>query len=94
VLADHLEYGEGSLGVHINISHVAATVPGQTVVVTAECTKVEGRRVTFHIRAHDGIDMIGEGEHVRMIVNWEKFEQRVNDKAKAARVAGITRKAG
>ena len=94
VLAPHLEDGEGSLGIHINVSHLAATVPGQTVTVVAECSKVEGRRVTFHVKAHDGIDLIGEGEHVRMVVNWEKFEQRVNDKAKRARVAGITRKAG
>lgn len=94
VLAAHLDDGEGSLGIHINVSHVAATVPGQTVTVQAECTKVEGRKVTFKVKAHDGIDMIGEGEHVRMIVDWEKFEQRVNDKAKTARLAGITRKAG
>lgn len=94
ILAPHLDDGEGSLGIHINVSHMAATVPGQTVTVTAECTKVDGRRVTFNVKAHDGIDLIGEGEHVRMVVNWEKFEQRVNDKAKAARVAGVTRKAG
>ena len=94
ILAPHLDDGEGSLGIHINVSHMAATVPGQTVTVTAECTKVDGRRVTFNVKAHDGIDLIGEGEHVRMVVNWEKFEQRVNDKAKAARVAGVTRKTG
>ena len=94
VLAPHLDEGEGSLGIHINISHLAATVPGQTVTVDAECTKVDGRRITFHVKAHDGIDLIGAGEHVRMIVNWEKFEQRVNDKAKTARLAGITRKSG
>jgi fluoroacetyl-CoA thioesterase len=94
VIAPHLDEGEGSLGIHINVSHLAATVPGQTVTVTAACTKVEGRKVTFNVKAHDGIDLIGEGEHVRMIVNWEKFEQRVNAKAKRARVASITRKAG
>ncbi len=94
VLAPHLDEGEGSLGVHINVSHLAATVPGQTVTVDAECTKVEGRRIYFHIKAHDGLDLIGEGEHERMVVNWEKFEQRVNDKAKRARLSPITRKAG
>jgi fluoroacetyl-CoA thioesterase len=94
ILAPHLDEGEGSLGVHIDISHVAATVPGQTVTVTAQCTKIDGRRIHFHVRAHDGIDMIGEGEHERVIVNWEKFEQRVNDKAKKARLAPISRKAG
>ena len=89
----HLDEGEGSLGIHINVSHLAATVPGQTVTVDAECTKVEGRRVSFRVKAHDGIDLISEGEHVRMVVNWQKFEQRVNDKAKKARVAPIARKA-
>ena len=93
VLAPHLDDGEGSLGIHINVSHLAATVPGQTVTVDAECTKVDGRRISFHVKAHDGLDLIGEGEHERMIVNWEKFEQRVNDKAKKARLAPIVRKA-
>ncbi|HVJ79049.1 MAG TPA: hotdog domain-containing protein, partial [Hyphomicrobium sp.] len=79
---------------HIDVSHIAATVPGQTVTVEAECTKVEGRRVFFHVKAHDGIDLIGEGEHQRVIVDWDKFEQRVNDKAKRARVAPITRGTG
>ena len=93
VIEAHLDEGEGSLGIHINVSHLAATVPGQTVTVDAECTKVEGRRVSFRVKAHDGIDLISEGEHQRMVVNWQKFEQRVNDKAKKARVAPIARKA-
>jgi fluoroacetyl-CoA thioesterase len=94
IIEPHLEAGEGSLGVHINVSHIAATVPGQTVTVDAECTKVAGRRVFFHVKAHDGIDLIGEGEHQRTIVDWEKFEQRVNDKAKRARLSPITRGTG
>lgn len=91
IIAPHLDEGEGSLGIHINVSHVAATVPGQTVTVDAECTKVAGRRLHFHVKAHDGIDLIGEGEHQRMVVNWDKFEQRVNEKAKIARLAPIRR---
>jgi fluoroacetyl-CoA thioesterase len=91
IIAPHLDEGEGSLGIQINVSHIAATVPGQTVTVDAECTKVAGRRLYFHVKAHDGIDLIGEGEHQRMIVNWGKFEQRVNEKAKIARLAPITR---
>jgi fluoroacetyl-CoA thioesterase len=91
VIAPHLDEREGSLGVHINVSHVAATIAGQTVTVDAECTKVSGRRLHFHVKAHDGIDLIGEGEHQRMVVDWEKFEQRLNEKAKVARLAPITR---
>lgn len=89
VLEAHLDEGEGSLGIHINVSHLAATVPGQTVTVEAECIKIDGRRLHFHIKAHDGIDLIGEGDHQRMIVDWEKFVSKVNEKAKRARVGGI-----
>ena len=89
VLAPHLDAGEGSLGVHIDVSHIAATVPGQTVTVDAECTKVSGHRVAFHVKAHDGIELISEGEHERIIVPWARFVARVNEKAKIARVAGI-----
>ena len=89
VLAPHLEEGEGSLGVHIDVSHSAATVPGQTVTVDAECTGINGRRVSFKLRAHDGIDLIGEGSHERMIIRWSRFVARVNEKAKLARVAAI-----
>ena len=43
VLENHLDAGEGSLGIHINVSHLAATVPHQAVTVEAEVTKIEGR---------------------------------------------------
>lgn len=89
VLEAHLDPGEGSLGVHIDVSHVAATVPGQVVTVDAECTDVSGRRVSFAVSAHDGIERIGEGKHERMIIPWERFVAKVNAKAKAARVATI-----
>jgi fluoroacetyl-CoA thioesterase len=89
LLAPHMEPGEGSLGVHIDVSHIAATVPGQTVTVDAECTKVQGRRVFFKVSAHDGIELIGEGRHERMIIPWSRFVARVNEKAKVARVAPI-----
>jgi fluoroacetyl-CoA thioesterase len=89
VLEPHLDEGEGSLGIHIDVSHIAATVPGQTVTVDAECTAVDGRRIAFNVKAHDGIELIGEGRHVRMVVALERFVARVNQKAKAARVTEI-----
>ena len=84
-LAPHLDDGEGSVGIHVDISHDAATPPGMTVTVDVEATEVEGRKVWFSVRAHDGIDQIGEGYHQRAIVDWEKFKARVAKKqAKAA----------
>ncbi|KAB2941076.1 MAG: thioesterase family protein [Hyphomicrobium sp.] len=94
VIEPHLEDGEGSLGIHIDVSHIAATVPGQTVTVDAECTKVDGRRIWFKVKAHDGIDLIGEGRHERMIIPWTKFVSRVNEKAKLARAEAISHRIG
>jgi fluoroacetyl-CoA thioesterase len=89
VLRPHLDAGEGSLGIHLDVSHIAATVPGQTVTVTATIEKVEGRKVTFRVAAHDGLDRIGEGTHVRAIVPWDRFKAGVAAKAtRAARTGG------
>jgi fluoroacetyl-CoA thioesterase len=89
VLKPHLDTGEGSLGVHVDFSHLAATLPGQTVTVEAELTRLEGRKATFKVTAHDGIDKISEGTHVRMIVPWARFKVGVNAKAAKAGVAGL-----
>src|SRR5437763_12563099 len=61
LLAPHLEPGEGSVGVHIDVGHTAATPPGLTITVDAECLAVEGPRITFGVKARDSIDPIGEG---------------------------------
>jgi len=86
LLAPHLDGGEGSLGIHVDVSHSAATPTGFNVTVDAECTQVNGRRASFHVRAHDGVDVIGEGRHDRMIVAWDKFSARVAEKAVKAAV--------
>ena len=49
---------------------------------------VVGPRVTFKVKAHDGLDLIGEGRHERFIVAWDKFNARLAQKiAKVAEVA-------
>jgi len=88
LLAPHLDPGEGSLGVHVDVSHLAATPPGMTVTVDVELAAVAGQKVTFNVRAHDGVDLIGEGRHERFIVRWDKFNARLAAKtAKLAEVA-------
>lgn len=89
VLEPHLDDGEGSLGISVNVTHDAATLPGQTVTVDAECLSVEGRRVEFQVSAHDGIDRIATGRHGRMVVSWDRFIGRVNTKAANAGVTTI-----
>jgi fluoroacetyl-CoA thioesterase len=83
LLAPHLDPGEGSLGVHVDVSHEAATPPGLIITVDVECTAIHGNRVTFEVRAHDGVDLIGRGRHQRFVVAWDKFEARVAEKAMA-----------
>lgn len=87
LMKPHMDAGEGSLGVHVDFSHLAATPPGMTVTVEAECVEVNGKRLTFQVRGHDGAGVIGEGRHERAVVVWDKFNQRVADKAKVAGVA-------
>ena len=87
LIAQHLDPGEGSVGVHVDVSHLAATPPGMTVTAEAECVEVAGPRVAFNVKARDGIDLIGEGRHERFVVVWDKFNTRVA--AKAAKVAQV-----
>ncbi len=62
------------------MTHVAATPVGTRVRATAEVVRVEGRTIHFRVRAEDERELIGEGTHVRMVVNLERFDQRVNEK--------------
>lgn len=84
-LRPHLDWPrEQSLGTHVNFSHLAATPPGLTVTVDVKLEKVEGRKLTFSISAHDGVDRISEGTHERAIIDNAKFIARIADKARRA----------
>jgi len=84
LLEPHLEDGEGSVGVHIDVSHKAATPPGFTVTVEAECTQVRGPRASFKVSAHDGLEEIGAGTHERFIVGWDRFNRGMTAKLSKA----------
>ncbi len=71
-----------SLGTHLDVTHVAATPVGMRVRATAEVLRVEGRTVYFRVRAEDERELIGEGTHERVVVNVERFDKRIQEKAK------------
>ena len=73
-----------SLGTRLDVTHVAATPVGMRVRATAEVVRVEGRTVYFKVRAEDERELIGEGTHERVVVNLERFDKRVQDKARGA----------
>ena len=69
----HLEEGEDSVGVAVSVRHLAPTPVGKRVRAEAEVTAVEGRRITFMLRAFDAVEKVGEGTHQRIVVNREDF---------------------
>jgi fluoroacetyl-CoA thioesterase len=85
----HADAGEDSVGVEVAVRHLAPTLPGMTVEITARVTAVEGRKVAFEVVAKDELDEIGRGTHTRFVVDVEKTIQRL--KAKAAKLSNQTR---
>ena len=77
----HLDPGEQSVGVDVRLSHTAATPPGLTVTVQVRVEGVEGRRIRFSVRAHDGVEPIGEGTHERFVIDPARFVAKLNQKA-------------
>jgi fluoroacetyl-CoA thioesterase len=76
----HLPAGHQSLGIHLDVRHIAATPVGMRVNATAELVKIDGRTLTFRVEAHDERELIGDGTHERVVVNVERFDQRVQKK--------------
>lgn len=86
LIRPHLDWPtEQSLGTRVNFSHDAATPPGLTVTVTTRLTGVDGRRLSFEVSAHDGLDLISEGTHERHIIDAARFNTKVADKLKRSR---------
>jgi predicted thioesterase len=77
-----LPLGHQSLGIHLDVSHTAATPIGIRVTATAEVTHVEGRSITFKVEAHDEFESIGGGTHKRVVVAVERFDERVAHKVR------------
>ena len=81
----HLELGEQSVGTSMDLKHMAATPLGMEVRVRTEITAVEGRKLTFRLEAYDEVEKIGEATHERFIIQADKFNSRVVEKAKKAK---------
>ena len=78
----HLDWPrEQSLGIHIVVSHEAATPPGLEVTASVELIAVQGRKLTFKVSAHDGVDLISQGRHERFVIDKQKFDAKIAAKA-------------
>ena len=76
-VAPHLPEGSTTVGGHISASHIKPTPVGETVTATATVTKVDGKKIEFEVKAHWGDVLLGEGTHLRFIVDRKKFMSRL-----------------
>jgi predicted thioesterase len=77
-----LPAGHQSLGIHLDVSHVAATPVGLQITATAEVVRVQGRTITFRVEARDPFEAIGGGTHQRVVVSVARFDERVQRKVR------------
>ena len=77
----HLDWPkEQTVGTHIDVNHIAATPPGLEVTAKVKLIEVDGRKLVFEVEAHDGVDLISQGKHERLIIYKEKFDVKMKEK--------------
>jgi len=76
-----LDPGQDTVGIHVNVSHLAATPVGMKVTFRATLTAVEKRSLTFAVEAHDEKDKIAEGTHQRFIIDVARYAAGLQAKA-------------
>lgn len=72
-VADELPEGCTTVGGHIATSHLKPSKVGDRIAAVAEVTCVDGRKIEFHVAAYDGDTLLGEGTHLRFIVDRDRF---------------------
>ena len=72
-VADALPEGSTTVGAEMNVTHIKPSGLGAEIVATAVLTGVEGRKLTFNVGARDAEGMIGEGIHIRYVVDRARF---------------------
>lgn len=79
----YLPKGQTSVGAEMSVKHLAPTPVGVRVRARSEVIAIDGRRVVFNVEAWDHKEKIGEGTHVRVIVDAARFKDKVDKKMKA-----------
>lgn len=74
---DELPEGCTTVGGYIESSHQKPSKIGDVVKATAEVIKVDGKKIEFKISAYSGDTLLGEGSHLRFIVDSEKFMSKL-----------------
>ena len=77
---DQLAEGQETLGIHLDVEHIAATPVGLAVTATAELIEVDGRKLLFNVEARDAREIIGRGRHTRIVVDSARFRAKAQAK--------------
>lgn len=72
-VANNLPEGCTTVGGHIESSHLRPSKIGEKVSAVAEVTKIDGKKIVFRVAAYSGETLLGEGTHLRFVVDKEKF---------------------
>jgi predicted thioesterase len=80
-LAGVLPDDRQSVGVRLAVEHHAATPVGMRVEAEAELVAVDGRTLTFRVTARDAVEPVGDGTHVRAVIETARFDQRLHHKS-------------
>lgn len=83
LVQDHLDDGEETVGAHVSVDHLGASLMGMTATVTAKITEVDGQRVTLEAEVHDGMDLVGRAKHVRFVIDRDRQAARLEKKRAA-----------
>jgi predicted thioesterase len=84
-LLEHLDEGEDTVGVRVELDHLAATLLHMWVDITAKVVEKDGRRITLEVEVTDPLEVAASAKHVRFVVDVERQGQRLQ--AKAAKIA-------
>jgi fluoroacetyl-CoA thioesterase len=84
-IAPHLDADERSVGIEIDIRHLAPTPIGQTIRCTARVIAVDGSKISFQIEARDAHEVIVRGLHKRAVIRTESFSRRVQAKIESGK---------
>lgn len=72
----HLDEGMGTVGISLDIKHISATPMGMKVYCESELTDIDGKKLSFSVKAYDEKGLIGEGSHDRFVIDNEKFMEK------------------
>lgn len=83
LVQEHLDGGEETVGAHVSVDHLGASLLGMISTVTAKITEVDGQRVMLEVEVHDGMDLVGKAKHVRFVIDRDRQKSRLEKKRAA-----------